>query len=330
MKKCSQCGAVFPDNYTFCPGCGIKAPEYPTTGGRIACVAKGVLFVILFMVVQFAASFVYTIYATIAVMSSGNLSVIDDPQALTNAVLEMVERNTSALSIAIYVITVLAILIIFAAKKRKFTESVGINSFGYGAIPFAVLVGIALNYFVVCAMAITPVPQSWIDRYDEIYSFMGEGNVVLEFVSVAILAPIVEEIVFRGLCYRYARKGFRPIVAALISGVVFGIAHGNAISFVYTTLLGVVLAYAYEKSGSIIPSILIHIGFNAGSYLVDVTLPDDDIQLWMILVILAASAALSALFCALLFKFSKKTVPEPRPDENFTINVDPPSTDSQF
>ena len=86
---------------------------------------------------------------------------------------------------------------------------------------------------------------------------------------VGIFGPIAEELVFRGMVFRTLRKGFPFAVAALLSGVCFGIYHMNWVQGVYASCLGVVLAFVYERTKSILGAILFHIFFNCSSYLLE-------------------------------------------------------------
>ncbi|MCL2695300.1 MAG: CPBP family intramembrane metalloprotease [Clostridiales bacterium] len=77
------------------------------------------------------------------------------------------------------------------------------------------------------------------------------------FVIVVVLAPIFEELFFRKwLLDRIAQYGTLP--AILISGITFGLFHGNLYQIVYATLLGCVFAYVYLTSGKVWPCIVLH------------------------------------------------------------------------
>lgn len=70
--------------------------------------------------------------------------------------------------------------------------------------------------------------------------------------------PIVEEIFFRGVVYRWMRDKWGVVVGVIVSGLVFGIAHFEPATVVPAIVMGFVLALTYEKSGSLWPPILIH------------------------------------------------------------------------
>jgi uncharacterized protein len=93
----------------------------------------------------------------------------------------------------------------------------------------------------------------------------------LVFVSLVVLPPLVEEIVVRGFMFSGLRTKMSFIKAAVVSSVIFGIAHlqfGSGapllwIAAIDTFILGMVLAYLREKSGSLIAPILLHALKNA-------------------------------------------------------------------
>lgn len=80
-------------------------------------------------------------------------------------------------------------------------------------------------------------------------------------VFVGIIGPIVEELLFRKLLIDRLYK-FGEATAVLVSSMMFGIYHGNITQFVYATMVGLILAYVYVKSGKIIYTMLIHIVIN--------------------------------------------------------------------
>lgn len=83
---------------------------------------------------------------------------------------------------------------------------------------------------------------------------------------VAVWAPLAEEIVFRAMIFRTLRKGFAFWPAAILSGLAFGVYHMNLVQGVYASLLGVLLAYIYEKTNSLLGVYIFHLSFNLMNY----------------------------------------------------------------
>jgi membrane protease YdiL (CAAX protease family) len=77
------------------------------------------------------------------------------------------------------------------------------------------------------------------------------------------LAPLAEEFVFRGLLFRWLRQRFAFWPAALISAALFGFAHINIDQIAIAALLGLPLAWLYERSRSLAAAILMHQTYNS-------------------------------------------------------------------
>ena len=86
-------------------------------------------------------------------------------------------------------------------------------------------------------------------------------------VMFGVLAPLVEESIFRGVVYGKLRK-IMPVPAAIIlSGLCFGLFHGNMVQAVYATALGIVMALIYEIYDSLWVCIAFHSIANLAVYL---------------------------------------------------------------
>jgi membrane protease YdiL (CAAX protease family) len=90
------------------------------------------------------------------------------------------------------------------------------------------------------------------------------------FVVIAGLAPIVEELTFRGLGFHILRRlGQWP--AIVLTGLAFGLAHGLLEGLPVLVVFGAALAFLRSRTGSIYPGILVHSAFNAIALTVAVT-----------------------------------------------------------
>lgn len=81
-------------------------------------------------------------------------------------------------------------------------------------------------------------------------------------ISVIVLAPIAEELLFRGVIFRGLRNWAKPGVAIVVSAVFFGIAHLIPLVIPPIFVLGLLLAWIVETRGSLVPSIAAHVTFN--------------------------------------------------------------------
>lgn len=98
-----------------------------------------------------------------------------------------------------------------------------------------------------------------------------EGGLVLLLLGLAVvgLAPLCEELFFRGLIFRGLRGYWTLLPSLLLSGFLFGAFHVNASVVVPFTLIGMLFAWSMEASGgSILPAIAAHGAVNSFSFIV--------------------------------------------------------------
>lgn len=241
--------------------CGNAAPSFSTAGGVAVSVLKAIAYFAFFLACQFAVTVVFMMVCILLNIGAGIDSALEYATNLTF-------KHTALISIVTGVLTAVALFLFVIVRKKSFGRTVGIN----GRIHFKSLIfealGISANFFVSLLMSFIPISKELIEKYEELYSFIGQGNIVIEILSVVVVAPIVEELVFRGFMYRTLRKTTPVWFSAIVVSVLFGIAHGNEISFVYTVFLGLLLVAVNEKSNSLLASVCVHMGFNLGSYFV--------------------------------------------------------------
>ena len=91
------------------------------------------------------------------------------------------------------------------------------------------------------------------------------GLLVAMAVSAIIIAPIAEELIFRGYLYPVVKRFTDRWFASIFSGVFFGVIHFNVMGLPMLALMGIILAVIYEKSGSLWVPIGCHAAFNATS-----------------------------------------------------------------
>ncbi len=89
--------------------------------------------------------------------------------------------------------------------------------------------------------------------------------VALMALAAVVVAPLAEEVVFRGYLYPAAKHFCGPPGAMLFSSLVFAAAHGNAVALLPLFVLAMLLCLVYELTGSIWASISVHFLFNAAT-----------------------------------------------------------------
>jgi len=103
---------------------------------------------------------------------------------------------------------------------------------------------------------------------------------VLAAVSVCVVVPIGEEIVFRGLMQQAARQGLRGPTAAILVGVLFAVLHFEPWYILGLAVMGIGMGLAMEITGSLWAAILVHGVYNTVA-LVALAVPDERIPAWI-------------------------------------------------
>ena len=99
----------------------------------------------------------------------------------------------------------------------------------------------------------------WAEWFDADLVWASPSLTAMSLIEYVIFAPLFEELAFRGLLFAILRRKFRFLPAALISAGIFGVAHGyGLVGLLSVCWSGVLWAWIYEKTGSLLPGILAH------------------------------------------------------------------------
>lgn len=139
------------------------------------------------------------------------------------------------------------------ASVREAAARLGLRPFHLAAIKwmFAAVGAYLLIAIVYTAIAGEPEQEDIAETF---------GSLPVQILLIVFAASISEEVCFRGFLFGGLRERWPRLVAALISGAIFGALHAvTGLSAVPPLIaFGVVLALLYEKTGSIVPGILLH------------------------------------------------------------------------
>lgn len=90
--------------------------------------------------------------------------------------------------------------------------------------------------------------------------FVGLSHTLLGAFTISLLAPLLEEVMFRGAIEGYMLRNLRsPWLAIVVSALIFGVFHMNPVQIVYATLLGIVFGWMYYRTGSLMSVIVGHV-----------------------------------------------------------------------
>jgi len=99
----------------------------------------------------------------------------------------------------------------------------------------------------------------WTEWFDPDLVWASGSVLTISLLEYVVFAPIFEELAFRGLLYAILRRRLTPLPAAMISAGIFALAHGyGVIGFLSVFWSGLLWAWIYERTGSVLPGIIAH------------------------------------------------------------------------
>jgi membrane protease YdiL (CAAX protease family) len=164
-----------------------------------------------------------------------------------------------------YLPLLLVLLIAMPWLSRRSLGELGLRGFGRTTIVAGVLGAIAM-YAVTIGVANVQflfTHQKPEETAISLFTSTHDTSLIVTFTFLAaIVAPFMEEFVFRGFLFNALLRYMPVWAAAVLSGIIFGASHGSPTAFLPLAASGVVLAYVYERSGSLTASMLTHALFN--------------------------------------------------------------------
>lgn len=137
------------------------------------------------------------------------------------------------------------------------------RTLAFGSLGAAVALGMSYGvFFVIYFIFYLVAGRGPVSAESERLRDLGGGYLALVIVVVVVLAPVFEEVFFRGLFYPALRRRMAPTSAIILNGVVFGAMHFQPLFMLSLILVGMVLACLYEKTDSLAAPIMAHALYN--------------------------------------------------------------------
>ncbi|MBR6676216.1 MAG: CPBP family intramembrane metalloprotease [Clostridia bacterium] len=263
--QCPRCGGFIFNEVVFCPYCGadLRGPKELPRGLKLfLAFLKCLGFFAAFILIQ---SIVSAVYMRLMYVIADE-TVLKSEEALYNFYMSYVHYASAFAGVA----TVGAYWVIYSAGGKSFTKKINLKSLSpakctgmavYG-MSVQIIISVGLSIFYLLFPSLSSHSNS-----ESIGQMLEAGSLISRILNVAVVTGITEEIVFRGLIYN-TLKGVMPRgVAIIASSLIFGIAHMNPEQTFYTTVLGILLCLVYEKCGTIIAPMIVHVSFNGTNFI---------------------------------------------------------------
>ncbi len=155
------------------------------------------------------------------------------------------------------------IIILTALVKRRKTGRAGLGLRRTRTAWYLAAFGlyIAQVLLIICIFAVVSILFPGVNTKQEqvVFEFGKTGwGYWLAAISSVVVAPIIEELLFRGVLFAGLAKRWPVWLAAVVSSLAFAVLHGQVNVGIYTFVLGCLLSWLYVRSGSVYPGILVH------------------------------------------------------------------------
>ena len=161
--------------------------------------------------------------------------------------------------------------------------------------PFLLLAGVAIQIMVDGILNIvSPLfPDTFAAYYDLVSKAVGVNRAVPMIIATFVIAPIGEELFFRGVIMGYAKRYMPPAIAILFQGVLFGLYHGNIVQGIYACILGCLLGFVAYKADTLLASMILHFSINLSVLFIPSVWFEDTVRCY---IITAGALVLTVLF----------------------------------
>lgn len=263
---------------------------------------KAICYLLLFLGSQVLISFIMqVIYGVKVGLAAAASGTTPSDQEIIEGTTEFLMNNMNWLTLISGLLTLFILWLVFLIRRKKSFQEVGLHKFNKSNVLPLILLGGAASFFVSCVLSLLPLPESLMESYMESSQGLTLGSLPVMILSTVIVAPIVEEVVFRGLILSRLKKSMNGWVAIVISSLLFALMHGQLLWMIYAFLLGMLLAIIAEHLNTIGASIILHMAFN----LVGVFGEKINMVNWQMLIVAVMSLVIMITMLYVLIKEDK-------------------------
>ena len=231
--------------------------------------------VIIYFAVAFIVQFAAVRVIASAAVANGAITAAGkstaELQEELNSLINRYSLHLTALT-NVVLIPIYILLLMGDEKKRRNSLGIRYTTPGIKRLGVVFVLGMSAAVSVNVIVSLSQIAR-FSPKYQQVSEVIYSGGLFMEIVSAVIAAPILEELFFRGMIYKRLRVMINVKAAVVISALFFGAFHGNLVQFVYAFIIGLMLAYVYEKFKTIWAPVIFHIGANLISVLITEFMP---------------------------------------------------------
>ena len=145
--------------------------------------------------------------------------------------------------------------------RHRFWRHVAVGVVAYFAFSFAAMP--VLQPIVAAVLRWLGQAVKGHEGFDDYRATKSLGEHIAILGAITLAAPLLEEIIFRGVLFQTIKRYAGSAVAVVASAGIFAALHGTLFVIVNIFFLGLLFGYLFDRTGSIVPGIVLHFLFNA-------------------------------------------------------------------
>lgn len=238
-----------------------------TVEGEVV-VLKEIFKALGYFILYFCLTMIFQTLFSIVFMGIGATNGIRNEKLI----IDLANNNILGTTIISGILTILVFYIIFKTRKKDIKSEWKLKKFKLKDIILPIIMSFSYSIFFALITYNISLENSImisdsVRYYSEMLPMFG---IVLMVINLLLIAPISEELVLRGVVYTRAEKGNNPIIAIIISSLLFGCMHfaaGGGVLVIGAILMGGIFSYIFYKYDSLWICIISHIVANLPDFI---------------------------------------------------------------
>lgn len=297
-----------------------EGKERATPGAVLAAFGKCAAYLALFLGMQLLVSSIYSAHLSAELMLR---YPTEDFYAFYDLLYNALLAKTMEISLVASLLTLGTVTIFFKARHKSLRQELLLRPVSGRLLGWCAALAFCLYWFV--SLVLSALPADVLADYMVAAEGLDDTGVVA-FLAAGIVAPIVEEVIFRGLIFTRLNRVMSGMAAAVLSAAVFGWCHGQFIWFCYAFVLGLIFGYLTHATGSVLPAMVMHLVFNLTNELMAMTGEWEPGFLFSVLILAAGTVGMA--FCAARMRAALQRATVPAAGETPKTPAQPPIPDA--
>ena len=259
-----------------------------------------VLALIIQLISSFLGMFIYGIVVAVQGTPDKKLSHIDLGEIINTS---LTMDASLVISVFSAIVCIVVFLVWFIKQMKTDDSTIALPPMKFKHILLIVILGIGLQ--IGCSYIlnfIAMVKPNWFYNYGLIMEQLGGGTSIVSLIYIAIIGPISEELIFRGVLFNKTKKALPLFLANVQQAFLFGLYHMNIIQGVYAFIIGMVLGSVCYGFKSIYPAIILHVIINICGLLLGQITIDEQYQTPLVFSIIIIISLISIVISMFMLK----------------------------